>query len=122
MTEEKRDPLVNFKNTKITHKDGGELYFSLSMSTDQAQELVNAISQSITPRGVKLDIHTKKRTSESGRAFDSSFTFVKGIQEPRNQTAVGSGTTFVPKKLEPSTGAAEAQAAASSLLNTAAIK
>lgn len=95
-----KDPLIAVRSTVRGKNSKGGDRLTLYISQEVAGELLAVLSQlKDETRGVKLDIHTNKKEYE-GRSFDSSFFFVKAVQEGRAGSSAGGApapTRFKPK-------------------------
>jgi hypothetical protein len=101
MSEQTKDPIISTKSTTLGESSKGANRLTISLPQEQVQALIQELGKLLeNPRGVKLDIHTAKRSGPRGE-FLSSFMFVKGIQE---FGAVTSNTTAKKGAYKPTTG------------------
>lgn len=100
-TQRTKDPIVNFKSVMQSVNDEGKKRVTLYLSQEEATNLASTITSMLeNERGVKLDVHIKKKTvEETGRTFDSAFAFVKPVQDPAAFQA-GGNRTFQKKSRE----------------------
>lgn len=89
--QNQKDPLITFRSTQQGKNSKGGDRLTLYINQDQVAVLINVLNQnSGNERGVKLDIHTAKKTTDEGRSFLSTFAFVKAVQEAGASTgAIG---------------------------------
>ena len=76
-----KDTMIKFRSTVRGKNSKGGDRIQLYLTQEEAQSLITTLTNSNGTTGVKLDIHTNKKTTEAGRTFDSSFAFVKQVQE-----------------------------------------
>lgn len=82
-TELKKDPMILTKSVAQSVNETGKKRTTLSLSQEETVKLIEALTTNVSnERGVKLDIHITKKTSQAGREFDSGIFFVKAIQDP----------------------------------------
>lgn len=83
--QEKKDPMILFKNTRVQENDRGGEHISLSLVPEQAAALIEALEGALAEAGtdpmkrVGVDVHTSTKQGPSG-PFLSSIAFVKVIQ------------------------------------------
>jgi hypothetical protein len=85
--ERTKDPIITVRSTMRSKDSKGRDVITLYIGGEgernegQVDTLIAALTALKTsPKGVKLKIHTEKKEYE-GRAFDSSFFFVGGVQD-----------------------------------------
>jgi len=88
-----KDTMIKFRSTIRGKNSKGGDRLQLYLTNEEATALLNEIQKSNGATGVKLDIHTNKKTTEDGRTFDSSFGFCRTVMGKDTQKAA----TFVPK-------------------------
>lgn len=105
-----KDLMILFRSTTRGKNSKGGDRLKLYMNQEQAQALAETILSLNAERGVNLDFHTSKKTTEDGtRQFDSTIAFVKATQEKGagfGGAAGGSKGTFVAPAAKASTAAA----------------
>jgi hypothetical protein len=88
-----KDTMIKFRSTIRGKNSKGGDRIQLYLTNEEATALLNEIQKTNGTTGVKLDIHTNKKTTEDGRTFDSSFGFCRAVLQKDTSKA----TTFVPK-------------------------
>lgn len=90
-----KDTMIKFRSTIRGKNSKGGDRLQLYLSNEEATALLTEIQKTNGTTGVKLDIHTNKKTTEDGRSFDSSFGFVRTVASKENKP-----TTFVKKSAQ----------------------
>ena len=93
---------INFKSAKAGKTKSGKDYLSLSLSQEQATQLVERISEYLTnERGVKLMVNYEEVDKPWGPSLNA-FTYVDPIEAPGANYGRGGGKPqagrFVPNK------------------------
>lgn len=80
MSEMRKDVMIVTKSTTRSKSDKGDR-LQVSLTRDEVPKLIAALEAlKDNERGVKLDAHIRVKEYQ-GRTFDSTFFFVKPIQE-----------------------------------------
>lgn len=99
MEQRSKDPMLTFKSVKLGKDSKNNDRVQLSMTQETAHVLYETLGAELeNPRGVKLDIHLTKPTTQDGRQFDSGYAFIKGIQEFGAGGFAGAGNKAAPTK------------------------
>lgn len=97
MSEQKKDPMVQFSSVKIGQNSKGNLRVQLYFKTkEEAEEFAAQVvikSAEGAGTGCQLDIHETKGETKGGRQFTSAIGFIKSkmTQEQRAQYAPKGG-------------------------------
>lgn len=84
-----KDPLINVRNVIRGKNSKGADRFQLYIGgedqygNDAIVALIETLQANVTnPKGVKIDLHVGRRTTNDGsREFDSAYFFVKKVEE-----------------------------------------
>lgn len=93
-----KDYMYKFRST-IRNKDSkGRDVIKVYLNPEEVQQAINDLTAALeSPRGANIVIHTEKKQSEQGRAFDSSFGFIKVTQDVAGARGGATPTKFAPK-------------------------
>lgn len=103
--ERSKDPIIGSRSTIVGVSTKGDKRLQLYFSVEQAELLLTEAQSQLAAsngKGIKLDMFTRKKTAtDTGREFDSTFMFVKAVQESSRGGGAGGAPATVARKFVP---------------------